>query len=407
MTDSTASTDSSRLLATLRVALVHDYLNQPGGAEKVVETFCTMFPAAPLYTSVYDASAMGPFWRDVDIRTSFLQNIASRVGPARALLPLYPTAFESFDFSDYDLVLSSTTAFAKGIVTRPQTCHVCYCNNPMRLAWMYRDYLAHQRLPIGSRALLPWLVTPMRVWDYAAAQRVDHFIAGSYNAARRILKYYRRHSTVIQPPVDTRTFEPGGREPEGPEDYYLVMARLQPYKRIDLAIEACNRLQHPAVIVGAGPDRRRLEGMAGATIRFAGRASDDEARRLLQRCKAVLWPGEEDFGLVPVEAQACGRPVIAYAAGGALETLEDGQTGLLFYPQTVDALVGAMRRFDSYHFDPRRLRDNALRFELPAFMDRMRDELARAYRGHLAAMGDVSRNAHEGREPEGSVYDAY
>jgi glycosyltransferase involved in cell wall biosynthesis len=379
--------EASALLASLRVALVHDYLNQQGGAEKVVEVFCTMFPHAPLYTSVYDPSAMGAFWRNVDIRTSFMQRFSPRLKIARMLFPLYPVAFESFDLRDYDLVLSSTTAFAKGVITRPETCHVCYCNNPTRFVWMYHEYIAHERLPIGTRAILPWLITPLRVWDYAAAQRVDHFIAGSYNAARRIQKYYRRSSTVIQPPVDLNAYYPSKQI----GDYYLVMARLQPYKRIDLAVEACTRLGCPLVVVGEGPDRPRLQRLAGPTVRFLGRVADEEARRLLRECRALLWPGEEDFGLVPIEAQASGRPVIAYRAGGALETVLEGETGILFAPQTVDALVEAIRSFDPTAFDPQRLRAHARRFDRATFIDRMRVELARAYGEHLRQLRLVDK----------------
>jgi glycosyltransferase involved in cell wall biosynthesis len=364
-------------LRGLRVALVHDFLNQHGGAENVVAIFAEMFPGAPLYTSVFDAERMNPSWRELDVRTSFMQRISPRLRVAKALLPLYPTAFESFDLREYDLVLSSTTAFAKGVLTRPHTCHVCYCNNPSRFLWMYPEYVAYERLPWGARAVLPWLTTPLRVWDYAAAQRVDYFIAGSHNAARRIAKYYRRESDVLQPPVDTARFHPSAVI----GDFFLVASRLQPYKRIDLAVEACNRLRLSLHVVGDGPDRSRLERLAGPTVRFLGRVPDDTLRDQMATCRALIFPGEEDFGLTPVEAQAAGRPVIAYGAGGALETVRDRETGVFFRPQSVDALADVLARFDD-RFSPETLQAHARSFDKTSFMARLFALLARYYDDH-------------------------
>jgi len=369
-------------LRSARVALVHDYLNQAGGAEKVVEIFAEMFPGAPIYTSVYDRERMPAVWRTLDIRTSFMQRITPRVGLAKALVPLYPTAFELFDLSSYDLVLSSTTAFAKGVITRPETCHVCYCNNPTRLVWMYHDYLRYERLPPGARCLLPWLTTPLRVWDYAAAQRVDYFVAGSFNAARRIAKYYRRESDVVQPAIDTTQFHPS----DSIEDFFLVVSRLQPYKRIDLAVEACTRLGLPLRIVGSGPDQVRLQRLAGPPVRFLGRVSDAEVQNLLARCRALLFPGEEDFGLTPLEAQASGRPVIAYGVGGVLETVIEGQTGQFFREPTVDALMDVLRNFDD-RYDPAVLRRQAERFDKRVFKERMYGVLSCRYQEYRAGLG--------------------
>ncbi len=370
-----------RPLSDLRVALVHDYLNQPGGAERVVEVFCRMFPKAPLYTSLYDAGAMPDFWRGVDVRTSFMQRLPTRVGVARALLPLYPLAFESFDLSEFDLVLTSSSTFAKGVITRAGACHVCYCYTPTRFAWMYHDYTGRQRLPAGSRVLLPLFVSPLRVWDYAAAQRVDHFIAISSTVAGRMRKYYRRPSTVIYPPVETSAYQVGV-----PEDFYLVLARLQAYKRIDLAVEACTRLGVRLIVAGDGPDRPRLERLAGPSVEFLGRVSDARGRELLSTCRALLWPGEEDFGLVPVEAQASGRPVIAFKGGGAAETVIDGQTGMLFEPQTVEGLMEAIRSFDPDGYEPDVLRANAARYDVAHFRDAMYAELERAWSNHCASL---------------------
>ena len=363
----------SAVLAPLCVAIVHDYLNQQGGAEKVAEVFCRMFPDAPLYTSVYDRTAMGDFWRNVDVRTSFMQKLTSRVGIAKALLPLYPAAFEAFDLAGYDLVLSSSSTFAKGVITRPETCHVCYCYTPARYAWMYHEYTGRQKLPPGARVVLPAMIAPLRMWDYAAAQRVDHMIAISQAVSGRIQKFYRRQSTVIEPPVHVSDFEVSKQI----DDYFLVIARLGAYKRIDIAVEACTRLNVPLKVVGDGPDREALAKQAGPSVTFLGRRSDIEVRELLSRCRAVLWPGEEDFGLVPVEAQASGRPVIAYNAGGAAETVIQWKTGILFSPQTVEALVEAIKSFDPHSFQTDALRANAKRFDLPVFVDRMTAELER------------------------------
>jgi glycosyltransferase involved in cell wall biosynthesis len=372
-------------LRSLRVALVHDYLNQPGGAERVVEVFTRMFPDAPLYTSTYDAGSMPDYWRSVDVRTSYLQRLSPSVRLVKAFTPLYPAAFESFDLTGYDLVLSSSTTFAKGVITRPETCHVCYLNNTTRFLWMYHDYIRHERLPPGARAVLPWLSTPIRVWDYAAAQRVDAFVAGSYNAARRIWKYYRRESEVLQPPIDAAAFSP---QPDH-GDYFLVLARLQPYKRLDLAVEACTRLGLPLHVVGDGPDRSRLQRLAGPTVRFLGRVPDQEVANQLAGCRALIWPGEEDFGLAPLEAQASGRPVIALEAGGALETVKGDETGMFFSTPTVESLVHALESFTD-HYDPAALRRHALRFDQAAFTERLYGLLSRQYDEHQEKLRQIS-----------------
>jgi glycosyltransferase involved in cell wall biosynthesis len=373
-----------RPLGSLRIALVHDYLNQPGGAEKVVEIFAEMFPDAPLYTSVYDRDVMPALWTTRDIRTSFMQRITPKLSIAKALVPLYPVAFELFDLRRYDLVLSSTTAFAKGVITRPETCHVCYCNNPTRFAWMYHDYLDYEFLPTLVKAMLPALATPLRMWDYAAAQRVDYFVAGSLNAARRIKKYYRRDSDVVHSPVDCVAFQPS----TDVRSYFLVASRLLPYKRIDLAIEACSRLGLSLLVAGDGPDRSRLESMAGPGVQFLGRVSDDRLHTLMAQCRALIFPGEEDFGLTPLEAQAAGRPVIAFGSGGVLETVRDGETGVYFRAQTVEALMEALRVFEDT-FDPKVLRANALRFDKEVFKERMYALLAQRYEEYQQVMHGV------------------
>lgn len=369
------------VLRGLRVAIVHDYLNQQGGAEKVVELFAEMFPGAPIYTSVFDKTRMPESWNGHDIRTSFLQRISPSLSIARALIPLYPTAFESFDLSGYDLVLSSTTSFAKGVITPPATCHVCYCNTPTRFLWMYHEYVAYERLSRAARALLPWFVTPLRTWDYVAAQRVDYFIAGSHNAERRIAKFYRRESDVVRAPVDLSEFTPS----DSPGDYFLVISRLQPYKRIDLAVEACNRLGAPLKVAGVGPDLDRLRRMAGPSVEILGRVSDDERRALLAGCRAFIFPGEEDYGLTPLEAMASGRPVVAYRAGGALETVKEPVTGVFFERADSTSLAEALSGLDD-RFDPNAIRRHAAGFDIPVFKRQMYETLARRYTEYRSRM---------------------
>jgi glycosyltransferase involved in cell wall biosynthesis len=369
-----ATVEIPDILRNLRVALIHDYLNQQGGAERVVQVLTEMFPGAPLYTSVYDRERMPASWRRLDIRTSYLQRISPRVSLARVMLPLYPTAFEAFNLDAYDLVISSATTFAKGVLTRPETCHICYCSNPTRLLWMYHDYMEYESLPRIVHRLLPWLVTPMRTWDFLAAQRVDYFLANSRNAQRRIAKFYRRESDVVHPPIDASRFSPVDK----PEDYFLVVARLQPYKRIDLAVQACSRLGVPLRVIGEGPDRGRLEALAGPTVSFLGRRGDEEVAAAMARCRAYVQPGEEDFGMAPLEAQAAGRPVIAYRAGGALETVEEGITGVFFDYPTMDCLAATLNEFRDT-FDPATLRAHAVTFDLPVFREMLYEVIARRY----------------------------
>lgn len=380
----------------MKIALAHDYLNQEGGAERVARVFCQTFPDSPLYTSLYDAARMDPFWQGVDLRTSFMQALRPSARTAKALLPLYPLAFESFDFSGYDVVLSSCSTFAKGLLTGPDTYHICYCHSPARFAWMYHDYVARMSLGPVGRAVLPAVVAPLRVWDFAAAQRVDAFLANSRATARRIAKFYRREAAVLHPPIDVNSFHPATTT----EPYFLILARLLPYKRIDVAIEAFNRLRRPLLVVGDGPDAVRLRRMAGPAIRFAGRVSDEEARHHLRHCQALIWPGEEDLGLAPLEALASGRPVVAYRAGGAVETLVDGVTGTFFDRQSPDALVEALRGFDPDSYDPAVLHAHVSEFDLFVFQQRLRQFVEASVQRHAEQR---SSDLTETRQVRGSL----
>jgi glycosyltransferase involved in cell wall biosynthesis len=353
----------------MRVALVHDYLNQMGGAERVLMAFHEIFPTAPIYTSIYDPQRVDPAFQQMDIRTSFMQKLPFVKKHHQPFLPFYPFAMETLDLRDYDLVLSSSSAFAKGIITKPHTMHICYCHTPMRWCWNYEEYVEREHLGKMTRSVLPFLITGLRVWDQTTAMRVDHFIANSPIVAERIHKYYRRGAVVIPPPVEVQRF-PFDPLVE-PADYFLIVSRLIPYKRIDLAIEACNRLQQPLVIIGGGRDEERLRKLAGPTIRFMGRLSDQEVLHYYTHCRALLFPGEEDFGITPLEAQASGRPVIAYGAGGALASIVDGVTGVFFREQTVESLSEALATFNEQHFNPHIIRNHALEFDMPRFHRRI------------------------------------
>ncbi|MGB9738057.1 glycosyltransferase [Chloroflexus sp.] len=352
----------------MRVALVHDYLNQYGGAERVLEALHELFPTAPIYTSIFDPTAMPAVYRQWDIRTSFMQRLPAWRTQFRRYVALYPTAFERFDLSSYDLIISSSSAFAKGIIPRPGALHICYCHTPMRFAWRTDDYVAREQINGLQAKLLPFLLNYLRIWDTISANRVDLFVANSREVAGRIARYYRRPAMVIPPPVDLPSYAP-----RQPEEFYLAGGRLIPYKRLELAIEAFNHLRLPLKIFGDGRDRARLERMAGPNIEFLGWVDEATRLDLFARCRAFIFPGEEDFGITPLEVLAMGRPVIAYAAGGALETLIDGVTGRFFYEPTAAALAAAVALSRTDYIDPLVLRRHAEQFSRPRFLTAIRN----------------------------------
>lgn len=351
----------------MKVALVHDWLNQIGGAEDVLETLVEMFPHAPIYTSLYWPDRMPAHWRSWDIRTSFIDRLPFAHKRQQLYFPIYPSAFERFDFRDYDLVVSNKSGFCHGIITGPETLHICYCLTPTRYVWRYHQYAEQEQLGRLTRMLLPLFLTFLRQWDRLAADRVDHFIAISDVVRRRIAKIYRRKAAIIYPPVDTSRFEPSGRI----EDYYLMVGRLVPYRRVDVLIEAFNQLGRPLVIAGSGRDRARLEAMAGPNVTFLGYVPDQQLPDLLARCRAFMFPGEEDFGIAPIQAMAAGRPVLAYAGGGALETVIDGQTGALFTEQSAAAIVAAVESFDPDSVNSTTIRRHAEQFDSQVFKTKL------------------------------------
>jgi glycosyltransferase involved in cell wall biosynthesis len=360
----------------MKVALVHDWLNQFGGAEVVLEVMHEMYPDAPVYTSLYDSTAMPPAYRNWDIRTSFIQRLPGARRAFRTLLPLYPLAFEQFDLRDYDLVLSSSSSWAKGVITTPETVHVCYCHAPMRYCWdVYYDEAPRRN--VLMRAPLAVAISYLRLWDVDGANRVDSFVANSGFVAAKIRKYYRREATVVHPPVETGFFQPCNED----GDFFLAVSRLRPYKRIDVTVEAFSRLGLKLKVVGVGEEMKRLRAMAAGNIEFLGFVPRDTLRDLMAHCRALIVPGREDFGLTPVETMAAGRPVIAYGAGGLLETVIDGETGVLFAEQTAASLEDAVRRFMDMTFDKERLRQHALAFDVATFKRGLSDAIAVACAG--------------------------
>ena len=359
--------------SAIRVALVHDYLNQYGGAERVLEQLHALWPDAPVYASMYDRGRMPAAYRAWDIRTTFMQALPGVTRNHQAYLPVYPVAFARLDLRGYDVVISSSSAFAKNVHPAPGALHVCYCHSPMRFAWNYRDYARRERLGRAAGALLWPVVRSVRLWDAAGTRRVDHLIANSRAVAERIARYYGREATVIHPPVDTAAIPPASGDPD---DFYLLLTRLVPYKRLDVVVEAFTRLGLPLRVAGEGRDRAALERLAGPTVTFLGRVSDEEKARLYRRCRATLFPAEDDFGIAQVEAQAAGRPVIAYRAGGALETVVEGVTGVFFDEQTPEAVIDAVRRLAARRFDPAAIVAHARSFDAAVFRRKLGDFVA-------------------------------
>lgn len=358
-------------LRELKVAFVHDWLVTLGGADRVLLALHDLFPRAPVYTTFYTPRSLPDPFRLMEVRPSWLQRIPGAAARHRWLVPMMPLAVRSFDLRGYDVVISSSHSCAKGARVGHGALHICYCYTPMRYAWDRRgEYL--EALPLAARPFAGAALSLLRRWDVSASRDVHHFVAISDFVAGRIRAYYHRAAAVIHPPVDVEFFTPAdGMTPPDGGPFFLLVSRLVPYKRVDLAIEAFNRLGRPLVIVGDGPERARLRSLAGPTIRFVGTVSDAALRGYYRQCRGLIFPGIEDFGLTPVEAQACGRPVIAYAEGGLLESVREGVSGLFFREPTAQALVDAVRAFDGCRFDPEAIRTHAETFSMQAFQHQM------------------------------------
>lgn len=389
----------------MRIALVYDRLNKWGGAERVLLALHEIWPKAPLFTAVYNPKT-APWAADFDVRTSFLQRFPWAKTHHEFYPWLTPLVFESFNFDEFDIVISVTSADAKGIITKPKTLHICYCLTPTRYLWSgYRDYFPSKI----SRCLTLPVVSYLRAWDKIASTRPDKYIAISENVKKRIKKYYGRDSTVIYPPLDTEKFSSKHPKPYtlNPTPYFLVVSRLVRYKRIDIAVEAFNKLGLPLKIVGSGREENNLKKMAQKNIEFLGNLTDRELIGYYQGCQALVFPTDEDFGLIPLEAQACGRPVIALGSGGALETVVDpaksrgahalrdagqeGATGEFFYPQTAEALRDTIQRYKDTkiqreRFKPEDCRKNAERFSKGSFKKKFKNFVAKAWKAHKKSL---------------------
>jgi len=362
--------DTEKISNSMRVALVHDYLNQYGGAERVLEAFCEIWPRAPIFTLVYDEKSTGRAFAGRVIRTSFLQKIPLARFHHRPFLMLMPWAIEQFDFSKYDLVISDTASFAKGVITRPETLHLCYCHTPTRYLWDdSQKYIEEFNYPPPLKKIIPLFLNYLRLWDEAAAERPQKYLANSFFVASRIRKYYQKSAEVIYPPVKTGQFF------MTPDigDYFLTVARFLSYKKVDLAVETFNALGWKLKIIGDGPEKKRLQKLARKNIEFLGLVDEKKLAWHYAHCRALIFPQEEDFGITALEAMSSGRPVIAFQSGGALEILKEGETGIFFEKQTVRHLVAALEKFSRMEFNPQLIRQHALAFDQEIFKQKIKN----------------------------------
>jgi glycosyltransferase involved in cell wall biosynthesis len=355
----------------VKVAIVHYWLILRRGGERVVEALCELYPQADLFTNIYKPAPFARTLAGHRVRTTFINRLPGAAQLRKFYLPLMPIALKQLDLRGYDLVISSESAPAKGIVVSPDALHVCYCHSPMRYVWdLYPLYLAQSDplTRLGMRLLTPYL----RRWDQASAQRPNFIVANSRHTRRRVEKYWRREAEVVPPPVDVQRFAAVGAMTT-PGDYYLYAGEVEGYKRVDIAVAAFNRLGLPLLIVGAGHELKALRRQSGRNITFLGWVGDDEFVRVVAGCRALVFPGEEDFGIIPVEAMAAGRPVIAYGRGGILDTVIPGETGLFFDEPTPEALVEAVHRFEAERsrYDPTRIARHARDFDRVHFIERM------------------------------------
>lgn len=356
-------------IENLKVAIVHDWLVNYGGAERVVETFLEIFPQADIYTLVYDEKKMDKSFSKEKVHTTFIQRIPKATKLYTKLLPLMPLAFEELNLTKYDLVISSSSCCAKGIITSPNTLHLSYIHSPMRYIWdLYYEYKEKSNFLV--KIFMTAFSKKLRIWDITSSRRIDVLIANSNYIKKRIKKCWGLDAEVINPPVETEKYFPNNKEAE---DFYVVFSRFVAYKRIDLAIEACKELGRKLIVIGDGEEREKLKKIADndKNIIFTGRISDEEVRDYLQRCKAMIFSAEEDFGIIPVEVQACGRPVIAYGKGGALETVVNKKTGIFFYEQNKESVIKAIKEFEQMEFNTEDILENSKKFSKEIFKEKI------------------------------------
>ena len=364
----------------MNVALVHDWLTGMRGGEKCLEVLCELFPDAPIYTLLHNKGAMSPLIESKKIVTSFIDSLPKKEEKYRSYLPLFPIAMEQFDFSEFDLVISTSHAVAKNAKVRNDALHICYCHTPMRYVWeMYDQYFGKDNAGIVTRTAMSIIRPFLRSWDVRTANRVHYYIANSENVRKRIQRYYHRDAAVIFPPVDTDQFTLSKSD----EGYYLMVTALVPYKRVDLAVEVFNRTGEKLLIVGKGTETKKLQAMSKTNIEFLGWKSDEELALLYRGCKALIFPGEEDFGIVPLEAMATGKPVAAFGKGGALETVIEGKTGVFFNEQTAESLSSALIALKAISLNPDVIREHALQFSRRHYKQRMNDFIDEKVRQHL------------------------
>ncbi len=375
----------------MKIAIVHDYLNQYGGAERLLEAICELYPDAPIYTSIYSPEKVQHRFDERDIRTSFMQKLPGVINHHQVYLPFYSFAFESFDLSEYDLVISSSSAWAKGVKTPIETLHICYCHTPMRFVWQFDDYAKRERLKGPARAILPLFLNYVRLWDVKSAQRPDFYVANSQTVRERIARFWQREAVVINPPVEVSAIPYRGTPRQ---DFYLWVGRMVPYKRADVAIQAFKELDLPLKVVGKGRDLEALKKLAGPKTEFLGFVPDEQVRELFTRCRAFIQAGAEDFGITPVEAMAGGAPVIAINQYGPAEVVIDGKTGLFFDRQTPEALVEAVRRFEDnpQKFNSDEIRRYAETFDRKLFLERFGSYVKERWEEHAGIRETLNVN---------------
>jgi glycosyltransferase involved in cell wall biosynthesis len=354
-----------------RIAVFQDYLAQSGGAERVTEAILDTLPDADLHTTMSAPERLSPGLRKYHITNTWMQSLPAKAKLYRHYFLLYPFGVESAHLKDYDLIVSSCCGYAKGVRRGKDSVHVCYCHNPMRWVWRFPQYIQKENFGWPVKTALRLMTAGLKRWEMRAARRPDYFIANSHIVAKRLKDAFGIDATVIEPPIVTSRFK---ISPET-EDYYLILSRLSGYKRIDLAVEACTRTGRRLLVIGDGPDRERLKAMAGPNVEFLGRVPDAALNKYASRCRALIFPGEEDFGMAPLEVNAAGRPVVAYAAGGATETVIEGRNGVLFESQTVESLIEGLERLEAQDWDSASIRRYAQRYDIEAFQDRLLDYL--------------------------------